>query len=575
LVQTPTNVSTVTMDALTKGAEASAGSSEDGSADESEPPAASSRLRSWWRDTIRTLRGWSGRRKVLLGLAEAVLSIGTAIGFMLWGITIDVDPMSRRGQVSGLAQLQFRLAICVLVLVVVLVVAQRLLRGRHREVLVALGCSTVAGLATGLVGAGIAVALRGTPYGLWAADGDYSRILYWVDQMLHGQPAPDFYPPLYLDLLRWGSIWTGQPPVYLVKGLQLAGTALFGPAAYLCWRLVLRPGWALGIGLVAAFPFIEPVKPYTQVTLVMMVPVLIALFRRVRRADETTWVRAVWAGVRYGAALGVLFLLYTGWFVWVAPGAVVAFALLVPWRRAAGRASLIAGSAVVVFVAIAWPHLRGLLNPTGAVADNFFYFDTDTDPSYFAMWRNDRPGDIAGSLWPPPAEWSGVGLFTIALAVGLAVALWLGWRRTPVVVVGLFAASAWFLRMYLAGQAFATGTVRLYPRTTMVLLYCTLILAGFAVKYAFEIAAARVRRLATTDPGTDVVPRFTPAGIPVGLALIPVVFLFASGGSNWVDRYLPGKADTYGGYATEAQNTPQLDGHCPRYATQCTPTRPG
>ena len=513
-------------------------------------------------------------RTAALVLAEAVIAAGLAIGFLAWSLTIDVNPMDRRGQVSGLAQLQFRLALCVLVLVVGLVVAQRLLRGRHRHVLVAVGCAAVAGLATGLVGGGIAVALRGTPYGLWAADGDYAWILYWVNKMAAHQPVPDYYPPLYLDLLRWLSSWRGQPPVYVVKPAQLVGTALFGPAAYLAWRLVLRPGWALGVGLVAAFPLIEPVKPYTQVTLVMLMPVLIALLRRVRRADRATLAGAAWAGVRYGAALGVLFLLYFGWFVWGALGVLVAFAVLAPWRRAAGRVVLLAASAVAVFLALTWRYVRGLVDPSSGITDNYFYFDTNTDPAYFGMWRNDRPGAIVPSLWPPPAEWAGVGLFTIALAVGLGGALWLGWRRTPVVVVGLFAASAWFLRMYLAGQAYATATVRLYPRTTMVLLYCTLILAGFAVKYAVEAVLARARRSAT-GPGTDVVGRFAPAGIPVGLALIPVVFLFASAGSNWVDRYLPSAPDSYGSYATEAQNTPQLDGHCPRYATQCTPTRPG
>jgi hypothetical protein len=528
-----------------------------------------------WRVNLFRLRSSSRWRPVVLILGEAVLSVGLAIGFTAWSITINVDPMSRRGQVSGLAQLQFRLAISVLVLVVALVVAQRMLRGRHRGVLVALGCAAVAGLATGLVGGGIAVALRGTRYGLWAGDGDYGWILYWVNLLATHQPVPDYYPPLFLYGLHGWSAWTGQPAAYAVKDLQLVGTALFGPAAYLCWRLVLRPGWALGLGLVAAFPFIEPVKPYTQVTLVMMIPVLIALMRRIRGVDRVTPVLAAWAGARYGAGLGVLFLLYSGWFVWGAPGAAAAFAILVPWRRAAGRALLLAGSLVIVFLAVSWIHLRGLLNPTGALGDNYFYFDTDTDPAFFGMWRNDRPGDIVESLWPPPAEWAGVGLFTILLAVGLGAALWLGWRRTPVIVVGLFATSAWFLRMYLAGQSYATGTVRLYPRTTMVLLYCTLILAGFAVKYGVEAITARARRPSTAGPGADVTPRFVPAGIPVGLALIPLAFLFASAGSNWVDRYLPGKADSFGGYATEAQNTPQLDGHCPRYANQCTPTRPG
>jgi hypothetical protein len=526
------------------------------------------------RQSMRTAAPPSVRRTAVLVLVEAVIAVGLALGFLAWSLTIDVNPMNRRGQVSGLAQLQFRLAVCVLVLVVGLVVAQRLLRGRHRHVLVAIGCAAVAGLATGLVAGGMAVALRGTRYGLWAGDGDYAWILYWVNKMATHQPVPDYYPPLYLDLLRLLSSWTGQPPIYVVKPVQLVGTALFGPAAYLCWRLVLRPGWALGIGLVAAFPFIEPVKPYTQVTLVMLMPILIALLRRVRRADEASLAGVAWAGVRYGAALGVLFLLYFGWFVWGALGVLVAFAVLAPWRRAAGRVVLLAGSAVAVFLALTWRYVRGLVDPSGGIADNYFYFDTNTDPAYFGMWRNDRPGAIVESLWPPPAEWAGVGLFTIALAVGLGGALWLGWRRTPVVVVGLFAASAWFLRMYLAGQSYASGLVRLYPRTTMVLLYSTLILAGFAVKYAVEAVLARARRSAT-GPGTDVVGRFAPAGIPVGLALIPLVFLFASAGSNWVDRYLPAAPDSFGSYATEAQNTPQLDGHCPRYATQCTPTRPG
>jgi hypothetical protein len=507
--------------------------------------------------------------RAALVAVEALVAIVLALGFMLWSITIDVDPMSRRGQVSGLAQLQFRLAVCVLVLVVGLVAAQRLLPGRHRGVITAIGCAAVAGLATGLVGGGVAVALRGTPYGLWASDGDYAWILYWVNQMAAHRPVPDYYPPLFLDILRGWSAWTGQPAVYVVKDLQLGGTALFGPAAYLCWRLVLRPAWALGLGLVAAFPFIEPVKPYQQVTLVLLIPILIALMRLVRRADREPVARLVWAGVGYGAALGVLFLLYSGWFVWGAPGVLAAFAFLAPWRRGAPRALLLAGAALVVFVVVSWPHLRGLLAPQGGLSDNYFYFDTDTDPAYFGMWLNDRPGDILPSLWPPPAEWAGVGVFTIALAVGLAGALWLGWRRVPVVTVGLFAVSAWFLRMYLAGQAYATGIVRLYPRTTMVLLYCMLILGGFAVMYGVAALRARARRASAARPGT----RFRPAGLPVGLALIPLIFLFASAGSRWVDRYLPGKGDSFGGFATEAQNTPQLDGHCPRYATQCTPTQ--
>jgi hypothetical protein len=516
--------------------------------------------------------------------AEAATAVLAAIGFMVWSGNIDVNPMDRKGQVSGLAQLQFRLAICALILVTALVVAQRLLRGRGQPLLIGIGCAAVAGLASGLVAGGMQIALRGTPFGLWAGGGDYAWILRWVAQMAEHQPTPDYYPPLFLKLLQWWSSVSGKPAVYAIRDLQLVGTALFGPLAYLCWRLVLSPGWALGIGLVAAFPFIEPVKPYPQLTLVLLMPVLIALLRQVHRADQLTPIRAVGVGVGYGAALGLLFLLYSGWFIWGAAGVLAAIVLLAPWRRGALRVLTLGGSAGVVFLAIAWVHLRGLLAGDGALSDDFFYFDTSTDPAYFAMWRNDVPGDINPSLWPPPAEWAGVGLFTIALAVGLGVALWLGWRRTPVITVGLFAVSAWLLRMYLAGESYATQTVRLFPRTTAVLLYCTLILTGFAVKYAVEAISDRLGRapvagpesatLVGPDTQTPAGARVTAsAGIPVGLALIPLIFLFASGGSDWVNHYLPGKAGSYGAYAADAQNRLRLDGRCSTYATTCRPKR--
>jgi galactan 5-O-arabinofuranosyltransferase len=128
----------------------------------------------------------------------------------------------------------------------------------------------VAGLATGLVGGGIAVALRGTPYGLWAGDGDYAWILFWVNRMSAHQPVPDYYPPLYLDLLRVWSYWSGQPPVYVVKPVQLVGTALFGGRVPV-QRLVLRPPgrWASAWWRRSVR---QPVKPYSQVTLVVLVP---------------------------------------------------------------------------------------------------------------------------------------------------------------------------------------------------------------------------------------------------------------------------------------------------------------
>jgi len=484
---------------------------------------------------------------------EAATAVVFALAMLQFGNRIRVDPTNRVGQVSAMAQLQLALAVLAIALVTALVLGERF--GAPRDLLARIGGAAVAGLATGLVAGGIAAALRDTPYGLWADEGDYAWILQWVGKIIHDQPVPNYYPPMFLHGLAEWSRLTGEPAVYAIKNFQLIGTALFGPAAYLAWRLVLRPWWALGIGVVAAFPLLEPVKPYTQVTLVLLVPVLIAFLRRARRSDAVGPGRSVWLGAWFGVGFGLLFLLYSGWFVWCAPGVLAAFAIVVPWRRAAGRAVILAGSALATFLAVAWVHLSGILAGSGGTSDTFFYFDTNTDPAYFAMWRNDVPGDINPNLWPPPAEWAGVGLFTIVLAAGLGLALWLGWRRTPVIAV-----SAWVLRMYLAGESYATQTVRLYPRTTAVLLYCTLLLTGFAIRYAVRAIAARDR------PTVWAVAR-----IPTGLTLIPLVLLFAAGGSNWVDRLMPGKPGSYGGYATLAHNTTELNGTCPRYATTCKP----
>jgi galactan 5-O-arabinofuranosyltransferase len=388
------------------------------------------------RQSMRTAAPPSVRRTAVLVLVEAVIAVGLALGFLAWSLTIDVNPMNRRGQVSGLAQLQFRLAVCVLVLVVGLVVAQRLLRGRHRHVLVAIGCAAVAGLATGLVAGGMAVALRGTRYGLWAGDGDYAWILYWVNKMATHQPVPDYYPPLYLDLLRLLSSWTGQPPIYVVKPVQLVGTALFGPAAYLCWRLVLRPGWGAGhragrgVPVHRAGQAVHPGGPRDAHPDPDRAaapgpagrrgePGRCGLGRGALRGRAGRAVPALLRMVRVGSARRAGRVRRTGA---VAAG-----------RRTGRAARRLRGRGVPR------PDLAvraGTGGPVGRIADNYFYFDTNTDPAYFGMWRNDRPGAIVESLWPPPAEWAGVGLFTIALAVGLGGALWLGWRRTPVVVSG-------------------------------------------------------------------------------------------------------------------------------------------
>lgn len=497
-------------------------------------------------------------------LAEGGAAVVPALLFAVWAFTIDVNPMQRIGQVSALATLQFRFALCAVVLVAAMLVVHRWGSERARALSVRLGCAAVAGLATGLVAGGVVVALHGTPFGLWAGRDDFVEMI----EALHTRNLAnlkDHYPPLFPVILGAWSYLSDQSggAAYALKQLQIVGTALFGPAAYLAWRLVLRPPWALAIGVVAMLPFIEPVKPYAQITLVMLMPVLVVLLRRLRHSAGLPLRRAGLVGAALGATLGVLFLLYSGWFVWVAPGVLVAAAILIPWRTGWRPALTLGGTALLVFLAVSAVHLRGLLSSQGAVSDDYFYFDTCTDPAYIATWANDRPF-YYGPIWPLPGELGGVGLFTVVLAVGAGLALLLAWRRTVIAAVGFSMVSAWMLRMYLAGGMYERETVLLYPRTTAVMLYGLLILTGFAVYFGVQA----VRRL---------LDRSGPAGAdraktaPVAILLIPLLFLFASAGSATINKYLPNeRADSTGWFAWIAQVDKQPDtGGCSPYAPRC------
>lgn len=519
-------------------------------------------------------RAWGRWWQALWTVLEIVLALAAAAVLPIWAGGIDVDPLDRTGQVSGLAAVQLRFAIVAGALVAVLLLAHWVLPARHRHVIARLGCAVAAGLASGVVAAGIVVAMLGTRWALWTGGGDYTVIIDWVQMLRAGQDIPDHYPPLILYIIDEVASASDLPPRYALQGVQVAGTALFGPAAYLCWRLVLRPGWALGIGVVAMLPFIEPVKPYPQITLVMLVPVVIAFVSRIRHAGDRAWYLVVVTGVLFGAGFGLLFLLYSGWFVWVAPGVVLATLLLVPWRAAPGRALVMLGCAAGMFLTIVRVHLGALFSSTGGSQDAFFYNDTETEPAYIAMWTNDREA-WTGPVWPPPGELGGVGLFTVMLAAGLGVAIWLGWRRTAVIVLVAGVASAWVTRMWLASEMYELQLVRLYPRTTMIILYSLLILTGLAVRYGGQALSGRPPATGATGglalSGRALSGRAPAAAAtaPAGLLLLPLLFLFASAGSALADRYMPDPRLNHPGYFTYVAHTIRhYDGTCPEYGEQ-------
>ncbi len=491
-------------------------------------------------------------------------------------LLVDVNPLDRIGQVSALAKLQSYFLIGSLAMIATVVLCARR-GGAAREWGVRVACAGFAGLTSGFVAAGVAVALHGTPWGLNAKFGDAGQLFDWSHLVLLGDAPPNHYPPTIVYLLAAGRAITSVPIPYVYKFVQLAGVALTGPLAYLSWRLHLRPGWALGIGVVAALPLLQPYKPYEYLVLIVLVPVIVKFLRVLRGCAVSTYRSTVLAGLAFGITFGLLFQTYSGWFLWSAPGAVGATLVFLPWRTGGlRRAMALLGTTGAAFVGSASPHLFGVVSAmvSGAINDSYFYFDVYVDPAYVAMWRDDllTPG-LAG--WPPPGELGEVGLFTALLALGAGVAVALGGRRPLVVGVGAVALGAWLMRFWIAGRMYDTQSVQLYPRTTAEVLYCLLLLSGFAIYFGVR----RLSGLLSSRAALGTVPDAPGARIslaPVVGALCGLMLLFGSAASATSDKFMPNRHHTVGFLAWTAHATELLNGECAEIAPRntCTSTTP-
>jgi len=454
---------------------------------------------------------------------EMLVAIGTATLFLVTCLFIRVNPLDRLGQVSGLAALELRFFLFGISLIVALVVANRAREGRHFAMTSRLVCAAIAGLATGLIAGGIMVALRGTPWGLNGKGGDAGALAGWAAAILRGEDLPPTYPPLALHVLARYSDLLGLAPEHALKHLQMFGTAAFGPIAYLSWRLLLRPAWALAIGVIAMLPLIEPYKPFPNLVLVVFVPLAVLYLKTLREVPARHRFEVVRAAVAFGAAFGILCLTYSGWFQWAAPGLLVATLIVFPWRTAWRKGLLLLVVTGVVFLLFTGQYLAGLLlDPAGKIADTYVYFDVRVEPMYIAMFRNDTPGPVG--VWPPIGELGGVGLFTLVLLAGFGLAVALGRKTIIVITLASIMVGAWLLRFFYARSMWETKLVQLYPRTTPLILYCLLLLTGFAVYWL-------VKRSSADHPARG------PAGL-VGAACA-LLLLFGSTGSAISDRYMP------------------------------------
>ena len=500
----------------------------------------------------------SRRRVWALRAGEVLAGPVAAALLLLLCARIDVDPLDRVGQVSGLAAIGLRFSVLALVLVALVLVAMHWRGGQWFGAVSRLACAAAAGLATGFVGGGLLVALDGTSWPLFADRGDAGQLARWVDGLVAGQAMPSSYPPLAVHAMAWFAELTGSSAPYALRTMEIVGTAVFAPIVYLAWRVLLRPAWALAAAVVSSSVLLDPYKPYGPLVLAVLVPVLLVLFRAVRRAPELGWGGILRQGLALGLAIGVLFLTYSGWFVWSALGAVAAVLLVFPWRTGVLRGAALVGTTAVAFGVVAAPHLIGLLRASSTVKDTYFYFDVYVEPAYIAMWRGDLPGDVGA--WPPPGELGGVGLFSVLLVIGLGVAVWLGRRRTVVIGLTMLLAGAWLMRFWFAQQMYRTQAVQLYPRTTQQILYCSILLVGCAVFFVGE----RLRVwAATAAPARPAVDRRN--AVPATLVAVLAFALFS--GSATANRFMPSEDSGSVGYlAYVAQLVRQPDGQCPDHS---------
>jgi len=457
-----------------------------------------------------------------LGVLEMLTPFVVAALFVLSCRHIAFDPENRMGQISAIATIEWRLLLCSLPLFVALAWATRT---RRFEATSRFVCAALAGLASATVAAGILIMLRKTHFGLGGIEGDSGVLADWAERINAGDGMySPIYPPLQVYAIAWLAKLLAIYPIYAIKTFQILGVALVGPLAYTTWRLWFRPGAALLVGAVPSLVLIECYRPYPLLVLVAFVPVLLKFLQLVRHAATIDPARLVRCGVLIGLALGVMFLMYSGWFQWSAPGFAVAFAIVFPWKQWR-NAALLCGVTLFTFLLVTAPYLLAVVR-SPPIRDEWVYFDALVEPAYVAMWRGGLPGNLGGP-WPPVGELGGVGLFTVLLALGAGLAVARGHKRTLVLGAASILAGGWLFRFFYARSMWSSKLVQLWPRTTAELLYVMVVLSAVAV-------TLWLRDLDDDHP-------LRGRGALVG-AIAGTILLFGSTSSALIDKYMPKEA---------------------------------
>jgi galactan 5-O-arabinofuranosyltransferase len=419
------------------------------------------------------------RRRWLTTIEIATSFVAAAVFTFVFS-RVHANALDRIGQVSGMATIALRFLMVAVPLVVALGVSARVKKGAAFDTTARLVCAALAGVASAAFAGGILFALRGTPFGIGGTSGDAGVLCQWADSVNRGDNSfSSVYPPLQVHLLAVLSRLFDMPTAHMIKFFQVIGVAAIGPAAYAAWRLLMRPGWALAIAVVSMMPQIEPYRPYAGLVLVVFLPVLIKFLDTLQTVGTLSLQRVMQYAAIFGAGLGFLCLLYSGWYQWSAPGFAVAVLVAFPWRDWR-RGTLFCGIAAVVFGLCVLHYVMGFRAGSG-IKDTWFSFDAQTDPMYFGNLRGGTQ-----SRWLPLGEIGGVGVLTLILVVGIGIALTLGRRRNSVVALVSILGGCWALRLWHASRMWETKLVQLWPRTSAEILCCMVLLSLIAIHLLIE-----------------------------------------------------------------------------------------
>ncbi|KJY42302.1 hypothetical protein VR46_23665, partial [Streptomyces sp. NRRL S-444] len=349
----------------------------------------------------------------MVALAEAVVSLTAALGYMLMSRHISVNPIVRLGQVSGLATLQLYAAVIGLPLLALLLYTAHRGAARRHQLVKRLVCAALAGLASGVIAGGVVVALRGTPHPLGGQEGDPGVLIDMANSFLHGRGETGF----------------------ALHDLQIFFTAVAGPMAYLAWRILLKPFWALLIAVPAAVLFLDPIRPYSHIVMIVLLPLVGYWLREMGRAGRLTTRHLLLRGTTLGLIFGALFLWYSGWYIWAAPGAVVAAVFFFPWRQGAGaakKAGLYLAVTLLSAGVVGAPLLYQMVRLGAENPDRYAFLAVYADPTYVLGWVSDRSATLTYQTWPVAGEMAGQSGFALLLLFGVGLGLGLGLRNVMV-----------------------------------------------------------------------------------------------------------------------------------------------